>query len=373
MIKKHGKKVISTLLAFFMLMTPNSMLSVSAENIDAMSESVLHSTAGVYIQSRAEIMLSDNDSSIISDIDADILSISSDEKLQIEKYRDALAQMGETYSDSSSSVEMLSQYMDNDGKLHVKAKETTMLTIAENGMESGYTARHEFIYTNINSCWILTEDRQLEPTGLLPLCEATKFVYGNESSLNGIEATEEISIYPGEIEASVAKPSIESSDKDYTTKSYSYTAMATYLETYWDDYNDDYRDFTDSGGDCTNFASQALRAGGWEDVNGFYQNYNYWWYNFLNQTWSWTSVNYLGSFARASGRCSMLTNVWNLRIGDFLQVQPENSTSKVHTMMVSYFSNGTPYFTYHTSNRYRRSMNQVLLDWGDASYYAYRT
>lgn len=294
MLKKHGKKVISALLAMFMLITPNSIVSVSTEDNDAMSESMLQNTAGTYIQNRTEIMLSDDNLSINSNTDADILAISSSEKLQIEKYRNTLAQMGETYSDSTSSVELLAQYIDDDGELHVKAKETTMLTIAENGVETGYTAQHEFIYTNINGCWVLTEDRQLEPTGLLPLCEAIKFVYCNESSsLNINETTAEISIYPGEIEASVAKPRVESPDKSYNTKSYSYNAMATYLETYWDDYNDDYRDFTDSGGDCTNFASQALRAGGWEDVNGFYQNYNYWWYNFLNQTWSWTSVTIL--------------------------------------------------------------------------------
>jgi hypothetical protein len=46
---------------------------------------------------------------------------------------------------------------------------------------------------------------------------------------------------------------------------------------------------------------------------------------------------------------------------------------QLHTMMVSYVSGGTPYLTYHTSNRYRRSMNQVLADWGNAYYYAGRT
>lgn len=69
----------------------------------------------------------------------------------------------------------------------------------------------------------------------------------------------------------------------------------------------------------------------------------------------------------------MLDNVWKMGIGDFLQVKPSNSDSKIHSMMVSYVSGGTPYFTYHTSNRYRRSMTQVLADWGDAAYYAYRT
>ncbi len=42
-------------------------------------------------------------------------------------------------------------------------------------------------------------------------------------------------------------------------------------------------------------------------------------------------------------------------------------------MMVSYFNNNIPYFTYHSSNRYRRSLKQVLLDWQGATFYAYRT
>ncbi|TDB78404.1 amidase domain-containing protein [Micromonospora sp. KC721] len=55
-------------------------------------------------------------------------------------------------------------------------------------------------------------------------------------------------------------------------------------------------------------------------------------------------------------------------IGDVLQVDGTRDGSKDHTMMVWYVSGGTPYLTYDTSNRYRRSMNQVLADWGNANY-----
>ena len=55
------------------------------------------------------------------------------------------------------------------------------------------------------------------------------------------------------------------------------------------------------------------------------------------------------------------------------QVKPQGSNQKVHTMMVSYFNNNVPYFTYHSRNRYRRSLNQVLIDWKGATFYAYRT
>lgn len=137
--------------------------------------------------------------------------------------------------------------------------------------------------------------------------------------------------------------------------------MANYLEKYWSKYNPAYRNFSGKG------------AGGWKDKAGWYKNANYWWYNNSNQTWSWTSVDYWATFAKNSGRTSTLKNVWSLRIGDVLQVRAKGSKTKNHTMMVSYVKNNTPYFTYHSSNRYRRSLNQVLQDWKGGTFYAYRT
>ena len=132
--------------------------------------------------------------------------------------------------------------------------------------------------------------------------------------------------------------------------------------------------FSDVGGDCTNFASQALRAGGWADDLGWYRSAENWWYNSANETWSWINVNFWASFAYSySGRVYSLSNVWNMGLGDVLQVDGSKDGNKDHTMMVSYVSGGTPYLTYHTTNRYRRSMNQVLADWGNANYYAGRT
>lgn len=43
---------------------------------------------------------------------------------------------------------------------------------------------------------------------------------------------------------------------------YSGTAAAQYADTYWSKYNRSYPSFANSGGDCTNFVSQALFAGG---------------------------------------------------------------------------------------------------------------
>ena len=46
------------------------------------------------------------------------------------------------------------------------------------------------------------------------------------------------------------------------TSGYNGGAAATYADTYWQKYNSAYPSFANSGGDCTNFVSQALYAGG---------------------------------------------------------------------------------------------------------------
>src|SRR5262252_5579825 len=43
---------------------------------------------------------------------------------------------------------------------------------------------------------------------------------------------------------------------------YNGAAAAAYADTYWQNYNPAWPSFANSGGDCTNFVSQALYAGG---------------------------------------------------------------------------------------------------------------
>ena len=53
-------------------------------------------------------------------------------------YRDRLAQKRlKTYKDYDTDLEILSQYIGDDGNLYVTAKETTMLTIAEIMLKQG--------------------------------------------------------------------------------------------------------------------------------------------------------------------------------------------------------------------------------------------
>lgn len=326
------------------------------------------------LESRAAIMVSDGQVLHESQFTSKAADIKEEEQRnQIAQVRDELKEVGETYSSTRTDISIINSEKISDSMVSMKVKEETYLTIAETGVETGYDAEHEFILEKSANGWDIVEDKQLEPSGLLPLGVAEEYVEEESQYFDTVEGEE---LDPVDIEpASIQKNDAEIEEKIVTAKAggYNYKAMANYLEKYWSKYNPAYRNFSGKGGDCTNFASQALRAGGWKDKAGWYKNANYWWYNNSNQTWSWTSVDYWATFAKNSGRTSTLKNVWSLRIGDVLQVRAKGSKTKNHTMMVSYVKNNTPYFTYHSSNRYRRSLNQVLQDWKGGTFYAYRT
>lgn len=97
-------------------------------------------------------------------------------------------------------------------------------------------------------------------------------------------------------------------------------AIVSYAYTYWQSYNPNYRRFDTygRGGDCTNFVSQALRAGGWPDVTGWYQSTSAWWYNWLNQTYTWINAHYWCLFTYNRPRGFITNSDRNLLIGDIL-------------------------------------------------------
>ncbi|XVU30161.1 amidase domain-containing protein [Actinoplanes sp. CA-054009] len=302
------------------------------------------------------------------------------------EHRDWLRGAGEGYSGGETSLTVDRVVREGD-IITLDADEVTSLAYEKiNGDEpptTAYTAQHSFVFQRAaGDRWELAEDRQIEPTGLLPLPQATRLLYVDTSITPDMigeppEGPAQVKAPPAHDEpASVERPAELRDEKDELgLRAYNYGAMATYLERYWKNYNRAYRSFNNVGGDCTNFASQALRAGGWAHDLGWYRSSENWWYNRLNETWSWINVNYWASFAyRYSRRVRSLSNVWQMGRGDVLQVDGNRNNSKDHTMMCSYrSSSGTPYLTYHTSNRYRRSMTLVLRDWGNALYYAGRT
>jgi len=176
------KKIIALLLSLVMMFTfGTSAFASDGEILSAkkeIPEEVVEETSLAFFGEKTDIILSGNSLKSVDSFEK------GSEKYLIASYRERLADKGESYSSSRTAVDILDQKKEPFGNVCVTVKETTFLTIAENGIETGYSAKHDLIYSFENGSWVLIEDRQLEPTGLLPLWQAEEFVY-NKNRVSG--------------------------------------------------------------------------------------------------------------------------------------------------------------------------------------------
>ncbi|WP_251069827.1 amidase domain-containing protein [Streptomyces sp. ISL-96] len=277
-----------------------------------------------------------------------------------------LAELREGYTAADVDVDIEKVDVTGD-RATAEATETTVLTYKQiRGDEpptTGFQARHKLTFTAAaDGTWQLTGIASVDEGGPAAVNAPDTVVVdeGGEAAPSG-EA------------AGTTKPA-QPQSKLSATAGYNYTAMAKYAEKYWKNYNPSYRTFNGVGGDCTNFISQSLRAGGWKNDTGWYKSYKNWWYNSSNQTWSWTSVNYWASFALHSKRTYNLSNVYHMGVGDILQMDFSSNGSKDHSMITTYrSSSGVPYLTYHSNDTYRKSVASIVASNRGATYYAFRT
>lgn len=100
--------------------------------------------------------------------------------------------------------------------------------------------------------------------------------------------------------------------------------------------NPDFYDYSHLGGDCTNFASQVLLAGG-AKMN--YQPNLGWYYIDPNRKApSWTGVDFLYNFLisnRTKGPFGKETNQTNVEIGDLIQLSYQSGPRFNHTLVIT--------------------------------------
>ncbi|MFG2131650.1 amidase domain-containing protein [Streptomyces sp. NPDC048751] len=287
----------------------------------------------------------------------------------LEQRKDKLAKAGEKYSKASTTVTLnATRVTGRTAKAAVT--ETTTLTYAKvrgNAPKTtGFQARHELTFkADSQGNWQLTGIQDTDQGGL---------------AVNTLSK-------PKSVKAPAPEPddTMPSAPRAATTRNpaavpktattYDYKAMAAYAEKYWNVYNQDYPDFNGhgAGGDCTNFVSQSLKAGGWKHEPGYVYDYTKWFGNKDIQSDSFVGVNEWSWFAQNSKRTKPLANVYQLEVGDVLQMDFDRDGSKDHTMIVTYKSGGVPYVTYHSNNTLRRSVASLVASYPTAYYYAYRT
>ena len=86
--------------------------------------------------------------------------------------------------------------------------------------------------------------------------------------------------------------------------------------------NPKYYDFSDLGGDCTNFASQCIYAG--SGVMNYTPTYGWYYISVNNRAPAWTGVDELYRFLttnRGAGPRAILTDLSQIQNGDIIQLQ----------------------------------------------------
>lgn len=140
-------------------------------------------------------------------------------------------------------------------------------------------------------------------------------------------------------------------------KEYNRTKAVEYAQKWALTHNPQFYYFGGIGGDCTNFISQCLLAG------GGIMNYDYingWFYNSINnRSASWTGVAYLQRFllreAKTTGPFASVRDVSKLEIGDIIQLRQNNSHFN-HTLIISQINNGIIYVCAHSDEAKNRPL-----------------
>lgn len=180
-------------------------------------------------------------------------------------------------------------------------------------------------------------------------------------------------------------PSISKGIK--TTKSSSFTYYRDYAVTYASDhvyhYNPQYKNFNppNGGGDCTNFVSQCMCAGGVPMVNTIWpRTSSYDWYYYFNgigyedDEFSHPWINATSLYRHFSwGRPGLAIPVdydYQLQLGDIVQLSSDNNSEPSHSMIVTAIGdNGEVFVSYHCSDHWNRSLWELEIEYANDKFY----
>lgn len=144
-------------------------------------------------------------------------------------------------------------------------------------------------------------------------------------------------------------------------KPYNRSAALGYAQRWGRDRNPKYYDFSDLGGDCTNFVSQCVYAG--SGVMNYTPTYGWYYIDAQDRTASWTGVEYFYNFmVNNQGPGPVMTEVdaTRVRVGDVVQLGRLDG-SFYHSLLITrtglFPSVNNIYVTTHSYDAYMRKLN----------------
>ena len=127
--------------------------------------------------------------------------------------------------------------------------------------------------------------------------------------------------------------------------------MLDYAEKWAFSANPDYYDFSKLGGDCTNFVSQCIYAGG--AVMNYTPDVGWYYISLSDRAAAWTGVEFFARFMftnKAAGPFGEQIALREVTVGDVVQLGTDDGF--YHSLLVTGMDGGEPLVTAHTFDVY---------------------
>jgi hypothetical protein len=140
-------------------------------------------------------------------------------------------------------------------------------------------------------------------------------------------------------------------------KNYNRTTAVEYAKRWALSRNPRYFDFSDYGGDCTNFISQCLYAG--SNIMNYTPTFGWYYITSYDRTPSWTGVNFLYDFLVNNTGPSVYASIASLshvEPGDVIQLG--DATDRFyHSLLICGFTHSDILICTHTNDSYMRPLS----------------
>lgn len=126
-------------------------------------------------------------------------------------------------------------------------------------------------------------------------------------------------------------------------------ASVAYAKRWALDHNPEFYDFTELGGDCTNFVSQCIYAGG--AVMNYTPDIGWYYISLSDRAAAWTGVEFFAQFMlnnKGAGPFGVQVPLREVKLGDVVQLGGYDGF--YHSLLVTGFSYLGVHVTAHTNN-----------------------
>lgn len=134
-------------------------------------------------------------------------------------------------------------------------------------------------------------------------------------------------------------------------------AMLAYAEKWAFSANPDFYDFSQLGGDCTNFVSQCIYAGG--AVMNYTPDLGWYYISLSDRAAAWTGVEFFAKFVlnnRSAGPFGVQIPLREVQVGDVVQLGTDDGF--YHSLLVTGMTDdGAPLVTAHTFDVYNKPLS----------------